>query len=293
MSYLPHLIAVLALFTALNAQTQTNLANSKPDSDKPATTTQPQSYDPLLDPPPLPHHSVTLIGGTVTKYDPVLNQITIRPFGAKKQMKIAFDTRTRIYTGAQLTGEGSLQKGQRVYIDTLLNGTSVFAKTVQVETQSMAGSGRGQVVDYNSSSNTLTIRDELSDQPARFRLSPSTPVRSGGEARTTTDLVPGALVSLTFGPDQDGAVVKEVSLLAKPGSTFSFFGPITYVDLSRNIVALDNRNDDKNYEIHIAAIPHNMLRDLHEGNVIGISAVFDGQQYVARDISFAPAPQPR
>jgi hypothetical protein len=294
MSFLLRLSILLVLSVYLNAQTQTTQGASSAAATA-SSPPAPAQYDPLLDPPPLPHKSVTLIGGTVTNLDPVMNQLTIRPFGENKKMRIAFDTRTQIYADAHPAAESTLRKGQRVYVDTMLNGTTVFAETIQIDAKGGTGSGRGQILSYDSASQILTVRDELSDQPTRFQLGPTTVVRSGGQTRTTADLVPGSLVSLTFGTQQNGDVVQEVSLLAKPGSTFSFFGPITYVDLSRKLVALDNRNDDKNYEIHLTAIPRTMLRDLHEGTTVGISAVFDGSQYVARNISFAEtkqAPQP-
>jgi len=273
------------LGVCLSAQAQSNQAGASaaPNSTSPPTAT---TYDPLLDPPPLPHASVTLIGGTVTNIDPVMNQLTVRPFGDKGKTRIAFDTRTQILADGQPVAESALQKGQRVYVDTMLNGTAVFAKTIQIDAHGGAGSGRGQIVAYDPGSGELTVRDELSDQAPRFHLSPTTVVLSDGQRRTTADLVPGSLVSLTFGAQDNRDMVGEVSLLAKPGSTFTFFGPITYVDLSRKLLALSNRNDDKNYEIHLTAIPRNMLRDLHEGTVVQISAEFNGTQYVARDLKF-------
>jgi hypothetical protein len=274
-------IAVWVSAYAQASQAVASSASEKPDSHPAAT-----NYDPLLDPPPLPQNRVTLIGGTVADIDPVMNRITIRPFGDKQKMRVAFDTRTQILADGRPGAESTLQKGQRVYLDTMLNGTTVFAKTIQIDAHGGAGSGRGQIVAYDPGSGELTLRDELSDQATRFHLSPTTVVRSDGQTRTTADLVPGSLVSLTFGAQQNRDVVQEVSLLAKPGSTFSFFGPITYVDLSRKLLALNNRNDDKNYEIHLTAIPRTMLHDLHEGTVVGISAEFDGSQYVARDLKF-------
>jgi hypothetical protein len=278
-------LLIMSITAALSAQAQTNLAVESVAPDK-SSRPLGQSYDPLLDPPPLPHASVSLIGGTVMNIDPVMNQLIVRPFGDKRKMRVAFDTRTQIRADGQPVAESVLQKGQRVYVDTMLNGTTVFAKTIQVDAHGGTGSGRGQIVDYDSASGILTVRDELSERATGFHLSPNTVVRSNGETRTTADLVPGSLVSLTFGAQDGGDVVREVSLLAKPGSTFSFFGPITYVDLSRKLLALNNRNDDKNYEIHLTAIPRTMLRDLHEGTVVGISAEFDGSQYVARDLQF-------
>jgi hypothetical protein len=281
---------MLLLAICVNAQTSSNAPTSRSTADTPPPTPK---YDPLLDPPPLPHKSVTLIGGTVVNLDPVMNRLTIRPFGDKDKMRIAFDTRTEILSKGQPVTQSALQKGERIYVDTLLNGTTVFAKTIQIDNKSAAGSGRGQIVAYNPASGILTIRDELSDQAMRFHLSPETVIRSDGQTRTSADLVAGSLVSLTFDAQQNRDVVREVSLLAKPGSKFSFFGPITYVDLSRKLVAVDNREDDKNYEIHLSAMPRTMLRDLHEGTVVAISAVFDGSQYVARDLTFGDNKQPQ
>ncbi|MBV8051511.1 MAG: hypothetical protein JOZ80_10005 [Acidobacteriaceae bacterium] len=274
------MLVIAVWVSAQSIQPVETSASGEPGS-KPAAT----SYDPLLDPPPLPHSSVTLIGGTVANIDPVMNRLTIQPFGDKQKMRIAFDTRTQILADGQPVAESTLQKGQRVYVDTMLNGITVFAKTIQVDANGGAGSGRGQIVAYDPGAGILTVRDELSDRATRFHLSPTTVVRSDGQTRTTADLVPGSLVSLTFGAQENRDVIREVSLLAKPGSTFSFFGPITYVDLSRKLVAIDNQNDDKNYEIHLTAIPRTMLRDLHEGTVVGVSAEFNGSEYVARDLT--------
>jgi cold shock CspA family protein len=291
MPFFLRVLLLLVLSVGVSAQT-VNHGDSTASIETISSPPASPSYDSLLDPPPLPHKTVTLIGGTVTNLDPVMNRLTIQPFGENQKFRIAFDTRTRIYADARLVAESALQKGQRVYVDTMLNGTTVFAKTIQIDAKGGAGSGRGQIVGFDSGSETLTVRDELSDQPTPFQLSSTAVVRGNGETRTTADLVPGSLVSLTFDTQQNRNVVREVILLAKPGSTFSFFGPITYVDLSRQLVALDNQNDEKNYEIHLAAIPRNMLRELHEGTVVGISAVFDGSQYVARNISFAETKQP-
>lgn len=285
-------VLISFLGVCLSAQAQSNQAGAGAAQEKPS---QPATltYDPLLDPPPLPHTSVSLIGGTVTDIDSVMNLLTVRPFGDKGKTRIAFDTRTQVLADGQPVAESALQKGQRVYVDTMLNGTTVFAKTIQIDAHGGAGSGRGQIVAYDAAAGELTVRDELSDQAMRFHLSPTTVVRSEGQTRTTADLVAGSLVSLTFGAQEGRDVVREVSLLAKPGSTFTFFGPITYVDLSRKLLALNNRNDDKNYEIHLTAIPRSMLRDLHEGTVVDISAEFNGSQYVARDVQFPQQKQPQ
>jgi hypothetical protein len=146
------------------------------------------------------------------------------------------------------------------------------------------------VVDYDSNEKLLTVREDLSQQPVRFRLTSTTTVKQGNQTRSLADLVPGTLVSMTFGPQQDRySTVREISMLAQPGTAYSFFGKITFLDLAAKIVAIDNANDGKNYEIHFEDLPQGSVRNLRRGMDVGISAVFDGTRYVARTVSATAA----
>jgi hypothetical protein len=121
-------------------------------------------------------------------------------------------------------------------------------------------------------------------------LTPQTKIKEGTEFRSTNFLVPGSLVSLTFGPglkEQRGAV-QEVVVLARPGYTVSFFGTITFLDLSHNFIAVQNRTDGKTYDIQVDGISKDVIRQLHPGSVIGVAAVFDGKAYMARSVGIAP-----
>lgn len=272
-----------AFAAADSANTSTNGSNGAVSS--PVLPVHPHKYDPLLDPPPLPRAKVSLIGGTVMRIDDVQNRITIRPFGAKKDMGLAFDTRTQIVEDGKLSGEWQIKPGQRVYVDSQLDGTRVFARSIRIQSLGANGSGYGQILNYDANTNTLTLRDQLSEQPVHFHLNAATVVQNRGEAGSTADLKPGSLVSLVFANRQDRNVVKEVSLLAQPGSVFSFLGKLTFIDLSRNLIAVSNQADDKSYEIQLANVPTSVLQNLHEGTTVAISAVFDGSQYVARNVS--------
>jgi hypothetical protein len=245
------------------------------------------SYDPLLDLPPLPHRKVALTGGAIVKVDHVSNQLVLRPFGGKRQLHVDYDMRTAIYRDEKPGSGQDLHSGDRVYVDTILNGSRVFAKSIHIETSASSGNGTGQILDYDANSNQVTIRDELSEQSVHFKLSPSTVIHHGSEARVAADLKAGSLVALTFSDQQGRAVVSDISLLAEPGSEFSFFGKLTFVDLSQRIVAIANETDGKSYEIHLASIPRSLLSSLHEGTEVGVSAVFDGKQYTARNVTAA------
>lgn len=250
---------------------------------------QHENYDPLLDLPPLPHKQVTLIGGTVVTLDEVMNRLVLRPFGTKQQMKVAFDTRTRFYRDGNAITLRDVKQGQRVYLDTMLNGSRVFAKTIWIQTAVQSGLARGQIVDFDSGRGILTVRDELSNQPLKMNISASTQIRKGDGNGTTRDLVEGALVSLSFSVQRD---LQQITVLATPGTVFSFAGRVSYLDLSRKMIAIDNRSDRNKYDISVEAIAPNVIRRIREGGEISVSAVFDGNRYDARNIEFPAGSTP-
>jgi len=245
------------------------------------TAAQRENHDPLLDLPPLPHREVTLIGGTVISMDEVMNRMVVQPFGGKQKMRIRLDARTHVYRDGKQITEREVQQGQRIYLDTMLNGDKVFAKTIWIRTSVESGSSRGQIVEFNRQRKVLTVRDELSDQPVKLQVSSSAIVRRGNQTVTQNDLVEGALVDLSFGPQKE---VREITVLATPGSAFTFSGRVTYLDLSRKLIAIANRSDGKNYDVYVDAIASSILRRLREGLEVTISAVFDGTRYAARQI---------
>ena len=292
MPRLLQLSVLLALGGCMNAQSQPAPvpSNSNEPAKTSSTTAPPAAHDPLLDLPPLPKKKVSLIGGTVAKLDPIQNQVTVQTFGGKQKMRLGFDVRTRFYRDGQASNQRELKPGQRVYVDTQLEGTRIFAKTIWIETQAPVGDARGQVMSYDPGAGTLTLRDELSAEPTKFQLDPNTVVRQDKETRSVADLKPGTLVSLTFGaPGRERGAVREINVLAQPGSSFSFFGKITYIDLSRRLIAIANQPDSKTYDIYLEALPSSVLRDVRQGSEVGISAVFDGSRYVARSIELAPS----
>jgi hypothetical protein len=220
----------------------------------------------------------------------VQDKMTIRPFGAGKQMPVDFDIRTNILRDGVAAQQRDLRLGDRVYLDTMLNGSRVFAKTIWIESGTPSGNGQGQVIDYDNRAGLLTVRDELSQQPMRFRLTPATVVKNGNETRTGGDIPPGTLVALTFGPQEDRyGTIREIKVLAQPGAAYSFFGKITFLDLSGRMIAMDNNSDGKNYSIHLQELPQGTLRKLHVGSEVGVSAIFNGSEYVARTVEAAAA----
>lgn len=281
----PALLILVSLAAAQNPAVPASSSVPNPTSAVNPGTAARENYDPLLDPPPLPRSEITLMGGTVTSVDDVQNRITIKPFGGKQRLHLDFDTRTHIFRDGQPASERELRAGERVYLDTMLNGSRVFAKSIWIRTGAGTGNGRGQILRYDDRSNVLTVRDEVSAQPVSFRLDSATVIHNGTAAGSVADLKPGSLVAVAFGPEQGrSGVVREVSLLATPGSSFTFLGKITFIDLSRKMIAMANQSDDKNYDIYFESIPSTVLQGLREGSQASVSAVFDGDRYVAQKI---------
>jgi hypothetical protein len=285
MPRIPWVAVLLILSSVGKTQTTTTNQASPPAADQAAVSKPAGEYDPLLDLPPLRADKISLIGGTVTRLDRVQDQLVLEPFGDKKQMRLAFDVRTRFYRDGRQASEREVNRGQRVYADTMLDGTRLFAKTIWINSASPTGSSRGQVLEFDAQSGIVTVRDELSREPMKFHVDQKTVVRQRNESRTIADLKSGSLVSLSFGPDQQrSANVREIEILAQPGSMFSFFGQVTYVDLSKKMIAVANEVDNKTYDIQLEALPGSSLRGLRQGSLVTVYAVFDGKHYVARNI---------
>ena len=282
---MPLAIAFSLPATAL-AQNQPQGNNQSVSPNPPTAAAERENYDPLLDLPPLPHKTVTLIGGTVVKVDEIMNHMVVQPFGSKQKMNVAFDTRTHFYRDGKAITERDIKQGERIYLDSMLNGSRVFAKNIWIQGTMENGIGQGQILDFDAGKQVLTVRDELSSQPLKMHLSSSTAIRKGEQTASANDLVQGALVSLTFGPNRE---LQQVTVLATPGTTFTFAGQVTYVDMSRKMIAIDNRSDRKKYDVYVSAIPENVLRQMREGADVNVSAVFDGNKYDARSLAVANA----
>lgn len=284
MRNLPINVALTALLAIPGwAQTQPSVSprNENAPATAPTRAATHENRDPLLDLPELPHNPATLIGGTIVHLNEVMNTMVIQPFGGKQRMKIAYDTRTHFYQDTKPVSYRDIHQGQRIYFDSMLNGSTVFAKTIWIRNTVESGSGRGQIVEFDPNRKLVTVRDELSNQPVRMRLTSTTVIRRGNGSATAADLTPGTLVSLDFGPLQE---LREITLLAKPGTTFIFQGPITYLDVSRKMIAVNNRTDRTTYDISIEAIAPSIIRQLHQGQNVNVSAIFEGSRYAARNI---------
>jgi hypothetical protein len=277
-------LSIVLLSSTLGAQTASPAQGDKPSPVSSAAMAERSGRDPLLDLPPLPKNSVTLVGGTLLRVDRVRDRIAVKPFGGR-EMEIAFDTRTRMLRDQASIGPRELSAGSRVYVDTLFDGSRIFAKSIQVRSQNNCGDAHGQVIANDLTRGTLDLREEMSSAPLRMKVTTETLIRIHDRTAAVSEIPVGAVAVVSFatGPG-DRPVACDIHVLAVPGQAFTFFGTITFVDLRAHRIAITNRSDDISYSLSIESLSPATTRELAEGVDATIEAVFDGQNYVPRTI---------
>jgi hypothetical protein len=246
--------------------------------------------DPLLDTPPLPPGKPTLIGGTAVKVDRIRSRVTVEPFGAKNKMRVMIDERSHIYRNGVETTIQSIKKGDRVYFDTMLDGPHVFAKNVRVMSETGAAEVRGQITAYDPGRGTIELQDALSSRPVTFRVTKTTKIVAQQGSASVSDLARGALVDVLFAPDKaNRGVATEVTVLARPGVSYTFAGMITNVNLRDGVVSVESQRDGKVYDIEFDARSKSERGSLRVGNGVNVTATFDGENYRATNVSVTEA----
>jgi hypothetical protein len=241
--------------------------------------------------PPMPRGKSTVIGGAIRDVDPVRDQITLKVFGGRP-MKILFDERTQLYHDGTRTPLRDLRPVGHASVETVLDGTNIFARSIHILSRSPEGECQGQVLNYNPGTRELTVNSALSHEPIELRVPVGTPVVRVDEAASTatdldSDLVKGTLVSVKFESNNEGrGVAQQISILATPGAEFVFSGNVSYLDLhlhSEQLVLVDPR-DGKSYKIYFEPARFPISHDLHEGVYVMVTVHFDGARYVASAI---------
>jgi cold shock CspA family protein len=247
----------------------------------------------------MPEGKSTVIGGTLSGVNPVLDQLTLKVFGGRP-MKILFDERTLVYRDGAKMSLRDLHNNDHASVETMLDGTTVFARSIRMLSKSPEGEAQGQVMDFNPATHELTINDSLSQQPLKlqvldttvFRREEQAHVADGSSANTSqsaaasSDLAKGTLISIQFHSDNKGqGVAQAIVILATPGSQFKFGGTLSFLDLRLNRLVVVDSSDDKSYEVFFDSARLPQIKELHEGANVEVTAEFDGKRYIANSIS--------
>ena len=241
--------------------------------------------------PPLPRGKSTVIGGAIRGVDYVRDQFTLNVFGGRT-LKVLFDERTQVYRDGVRSAPRDLRAGDHVSVETMLDGTTVFARSIHLLSALPEGECQGQVLNYDPIDRELTVRDVLSREPVKLRVPAGTVFVHEGQTASassdngSSDLATGTLVSVKFQSDNKGhGVVSQLAILATPGTAFVFVGNVVFLDLHSGLLALVDPRDEKRYEVFFDSARLPMSREIHEGATVTLTADFDGSRYVARAIT--------
>ncbi len=247
--------------------------------------------DALLQPPPAPKGKVSLIGGTVKNIDQIRNRMDLSIFGGGK-MKFFFDERSHFYRDGVEGTQLVVKKGDRVYVDSQLDQGKIFARKVHVQSERPVAAASGQVMAYNPRSGELTLSEPISARPLYFRVTKDTAFRRGDQPGSAADLRNNAIVKVSFMP-QPGkrSEVREVELVAVPGTKFQFYGKLTHLDLRSGIMGIENQSDSRLYEVRFRPSPQTVTDDLVIGAQVNVTAIFTGKDYSAESIQIVRSAQ--
>ena len=252
-------------------------------SEDSAITVDPATLLPAL--PPVPKANATMIGGTVDRIDRVRDRITVRVFGGGKE-NFLFDPRTQVYRGGQAATVADVREGEGIYLDTILDGSDVFARSIRLTGAHATGTGQGVVLKLRNDRGELTVRDALSPNPIDVRINASTKVTQGDRTVPISTLVRGSLISMRFSSGHgEPNTVTEISILAQPGTEYTFSGQVVHIDLRSGLIVLNSSTDHKTYEVYL---PSSTAPDenLHPGAAVTAVTNFDGERYVVRNLRF-------
>jgi hypothetical protein len=273
--------------SALVSPAPENNIKLEPVASSSASTDEDIVADPaslLSDLPKAPSAKATLIGGVIERIDNVRDRLTVRVFGGGR-MIVLFDPRSRIYRGTDQASISDLREGERVYLDTMLDGSTIFARNIHLSAVQALGETQGMVLNYRADRDELTIRDTISPTPIKLRIDSSTRLTQNDRVVSASALVPGSLIAVRFAPESGSREkAREISILAIPGVHYTFAGRIAHLDLRTGLVVLDSSTDRKTYEIYLD--PSLAIDDkLQTGAVVTAVTSLDGSHYVAHNMT--------
>ncbi len=241
--------------------------------------------------PATPRGRSTILGGEVQDIDRVRDEFRLKAYG-QRPLKVLFDERTQVYLDGKKIPLRDLRSDDHGSVQTVLDGTDVFALSIHLLSRSPEGEYQGQVLNYNPDTRELTVGAVLSREPIKLRVPGNTPIVCEGQVELSlahpglSDLVKGTLISLTFESDRKGGgVASRIVILAGPGSRFVFGGNLSSIDMHSGLLVLVDPRDEKSYEIFFDSASPPTGQTLHVGDNVRVTATFDGSRYVANTIT--------
>lgn len=217
--------------------------------------------------------------------------MVINVFGGGK-WKINFDERTHIFRNGAEATPLVLKKGERVYVDTMLdpNHHDILARNIRLGVTAPPADASGQVTSVDTARGQVSLRDNINSVPVYFGVDKETQITNGNTPVSLAALKPGALVNVKFSAQSGNrGIARQITVIAMPGAAFTFVGKLAYLDVHRGLLAIQNV-DGKTYDIHFSPQELPGTRDLMVGQQVNIVAVFEGADYTAKSVKVTGEP---
>jgi len=241
--------------------------------------------------PAAPAGKSSIVGGEILKLDPVRDQFQLKAFG-QRPITILFDERTQVYLDGKKIRLRDLHSDSVASVQTVLDGTNVFAISIHLLSQAPEGEYQGQVLSYNADTRELTVSATSSRDQLKLVVPMNTPITRVGQVDLSSsrpeasDLLKGTMITLTFESNKEGkGIASGIRVLATPGSAFVFGGSLSSLDMHAGLMTVVDPRDEKAYQIVFDPSKFPASQALHEGDNVRVSATFDGYRYVASSIA--------
>lgn len=240
--------------------------------------------------PAAPRGKSTVIGGAIRNVDPIRDQITLKVYGAGT-MKILFDPRTEVFRDGKKIPLLAMKPEEHASVETVLDGTQVFARSIHILSEMPEGECNGQVVSYDPQTRELRVKPALTQDAITLRVPDGTSIqrRVTETQKTTMDaagLTAGALVAIRFSSAGSGrGMAREITVLALPGQPVTFRGNVAYLDLHAHKLVVEDARNEESYSISYEPGEFPEDKKLHVGSPVTVEASFNGTGYEARTIT--------
>ena len=234
----------------------------------------------------------TVMGGEIKRVDAVRDELLLKVFG-RGQVKILFDEKTAVFVDGKEVATSRLGAVDRASIETVAVKGAIYAVSIHILSGTQGGECEGSVVSYAAETHTMLLRGIVAGTTLRMGVTEQTEVSAldssvapdVADRLSVSSLRAGTQVSVRFAPNAQGVpIATQVTILATPGKPVAVSGEVSFLDLHTGLLGIHDEVRGKEMDIHFSVTRLPLVKDVHVGDSLDVSAVFDGKTYVAESI---------